>query len=385
MERIKAVYRVQCDAAHIAARAEAIAFEQSVEVPRAAIFSQWVLDHILARVENIEPMADGAFKVTIALATETTAFEPGQLMSMLYGNISLADDVQILDADFPPELVAAFAGPRHGIAGIRKACNAHGRPLTCSALKPQGLDSDTLAKLAYTFALAGVDMIKDDHGIMDQSYSRFADRVPKVQAAVNRANRETGGSTIYAPSLYGGPVRLVEACRIVRDEGVGAAMLIPMIVGLPTFHEIAGGHLQVPVLAHPGFAGAQRIAPPLLFGKLFRLLGADAVIFVNHHGRFTWPRDVCEEVGRRMRAPWGNLQPALPVPAGGMTLDRVGDMKASYGEDAMFLIGGGLLTAGDRLLERCREFVAMVAEPVSGAMAAASESAATAGSPQSAI
>ena len=361
MERIKAIYRVESDAAGIASRAEAIAFEQSVEVPRAAIFSQWVLDNILARVEDIEPMPDGAFKVTIALATETTAFEPGQLMSMLYGNISLADDVQILDAEFPAELVAAFAGPRHGIEGIRKACNAHGRPLTCSALKPQGLDNDALAKLAYTFALAGVDMIKDDHGIMDQSYSRFAERVPKVQAAVNRANRETGGSTVYAPSLYGSPSKLIESCRIVREEGVGAAMLIPMIIGLPTFHEIAGGHLQVPVLAHPGFGGAQRIAPPLLFGKLFRLLGADAIIFVNHHGRFAWPREVCETVGETMRAPLGALKPALPVPAGGMTLDRVDDMKASYGEDAMFLIGGGLLTAGDQLLERCREFVAMVA------------------------
>jgi len=119
--------------------------------------------------------------------------------------------------------------------------------------------------------------------------------------------------------------------------------------------------LQVPVLAHPGFGGAQRIAPQLLFGKLFRLFGADAIIFVNHHGRFTWPREVCEQVGRDMRAPLGDLKPALPVPAGGMTLDRVGDMKASYGEDAMFLIGGGLLTAGDQLLQRCREFVAMVA------------------------
>jgi ribulose-bisphosphate carboxylase large chain len=361
MERIKAIYRVEASAATIESRAEAIAFEQSVEVPRAAILSEWVLDNILARVENIEPLPDGAYKVTVALATETTAFEPGQLVSMLYGNISLADDVRILDAVFPAELTAAFAGPRFGIAGIREACQAFERPLTCSALKPQGLDDDSLAKLAYTFALAGVDMIKDDHGIMDQSYSRFAQRIPKVQAAVNRANRETGGNTLYAPSMFGGPSKLIECCRIVREEGVGAAMLIPMICGLPTFHEIVSDHLRVPVLGHPGFAGPQRMAPKLLFGKLFRLLGADATIFVNHHGRFTWPREVCEDVGNTMREPAGKLKPSLPVPAGGMTLDRVPDMKTSYGEDSMFLIGGGLLTAGDKLLERCREFVAMVA------------------------
>ena len=43
MERIAAVYRVRSDAASIEARAEAIALEQSVELPREAIFSGAVL------------------------------------------------------------------------------------------------------------------------------------------------------------------------------------------------------------------------------------------------------------------------------------------------------------------------------------------------------
>ena len=33
-------------------------------------------------------------------------------------------------------------------------------------------------------------------------------------------------------------------------------------------------------------------------------------------------------------------------------------MIADYGSDTMLLIGGGLLAAGDALLERSREFVA---------------------------
>ena len=52
--------------------------------------------------------------------------------------------------------------------------------------------------------------------------------------------------------------------------------------------------------------------------------------------------------------------PALPVPAGGMTVERVPEMVAGYGNDTMLLIGGGLLSAKDRLLERSREFVAAV-------------------------
>jgi ribulose-bisphosphate carboxylase large chain len=45
-----------------------------------------------------------------------------------------------------------------------------------------------------------------------------------------------------------------------------------------------------------------------------------------------------------------------------MTLGRVGEMIADYGSDTMLLIGGGLLSAGDKLLERSREFVEKVAE-----------------------
>lgn len=360
MERIKVTYRVAA-CANIRERAEAIANEQSVEVPRAAIFKPWVLEHIIGRVEDIGPLVEGAHEVVISLAGETMASETGQLISMLYGNISLAEDVQLIDVDFPDDLLAHFPGPKFGIEGLRAATGVHGRPLTCSALKPQGLSSDELAQLAYRLALGGLDMIKDDHGITTQDYSPFAERVPKIQAAVARANRETGRNCIYAPSVCGGPRLLREQCRIVREEGVGAVLLIPMIIGLPVFQEMTAEWLEVPVLAHPGFGGAQRMAPPLFFGKMLRIFGADAVIFVNHLGRFTWPRGVCEQTARRLREPMAHLKPALPVPAGGMTLDRVPDMKASYGEDSMFLIGGGLLTAGEALEQRCREFADMVA------------------------
>ena len=43
-----------------------------------------------------------------------------------------------------------------------------------------------------------------------------------------------------------------------------------------------------------------------------------------------------------------------------MGVERVAEMLATYGSDTMLLIGGGLLSARDRLLERSREFVSSV-------------------------
>jgi ribulose-bisphosphate carboxylase large chain len=359
---LRATYRIASSPGTIEARATALATEQSVEMPVAAIREANVLEDILARVETIAPAGDGHFHVVIALSAQTTGAEAGQLMSMVFGNCSLQPEIELVDIAFPAGFVSHFPGPAFGIAGLRKATGVEGRALTCTALKPQGSSVAQLAALAHTFALAGIDVVKDDHGIADQAYAPFAKRVPAVQKAIARANEETGGNTLYAPTFSGGPKQLAAQLKVAKRAGVGAALAIPMVTGIPAFTELLRAELGVPILAHPGFGGATRIAPALLFGKLFRLFGADAVIFPNHGGRFSYDRNTCLAIGDAARAPWPGVPPAMPVPAGGMTVGRVAEMLADYGSDTMLLIGGGLLSAGDKLLERSREFVEKVAE-----------------------
>jgi ribulose-bisphosphate carboxylase large chain len=358
MNRIIATYRVCVSESESRARAEALAAEQSVEMPIAAIRDPKILSEIVATVESITPQAD-TFEVVLGIAPATTGNETSQLVNMLFGNCSLQPEIELVDVEFPAGYEKAFPGPRFGIAGIRTLVRAERRPLTCSALKPQGSSPPQLASLARTFALAGLDVIKDDHGIANQAYAPFAERVPAVQQAVTKANRESGGHTIYAPTFSGGPRALAEQARIAKECGVKLALVAPMLVGLPTFVELQV-ELDIPVMAHPAFAGAGRIAPPFLLGKLFRMLGADATIFPNHGGRFRYSRETCLGIAENARAQWAGIRPTLPVPAGGMTIDRVAEMRATYGDDTMLLIGGGLLAAGDQLLERASEFVKAV-------------------------
>jgi ribulose-bisphosphate carboxylase large chain len=358
MDRIKATYKITASESESRVRAEALATEQSVEMPLAAIGDERVLKEVVATVEEIRPLA-GGFEVVLGIAPATTGPEASQLVNMLFGNCSLQPEVELVDVTFPEGYEKSFPGPRFGIEGIRKLVHAGKRALTCTALKPQGSSPEYLAHLARTFALAGLDVIKDDHGIANQSYAPFAERVRAVQRAVDEANRETGGHTLYAPTFSGGPLSLAGQARAAKECGVKMALVAPMLVGLPTFVEIQV-ELDIPVLAHPAFAGAGRIAPPLLLGKLFRLLGADATIFPNHGGRFGYSRATCLGIADAARAPWTGVRPTLPVPAGGMTIERVPEMLEGYGADTMLLIGGGLLTAGDGLLERAKEFVRAV-------------------------
>ncbi len=360
MAWLTATYLIDSEPALVEARAEALALEQSVECPLAAIGDQRILDEIVGRVAGIAQVDERRFRVDVELSVATTGGETAQLMNMIFGNCSLWDDVQFAGLDLPPALLAQFPGPRHGIAGIRALVGAPARALTSAANKPQGLPVAELARLTRTFALAGVDIIKDDHGIADQPYSPFAERVRACQAAVAEAVAATGKPSFYAPNLIGSPLALRERARIAREEGVRVVLVAPMVVGLPAFRELVDEFPDFVYLGHPSAGGTSRILPPLLFGRLFRLFGADATIFTNYGGRFAYRKADCAALAEAARSPWGGLRPILPVPAGGMLLERVEELLAFYGPDTMLLIGGNLLIARDGLLERTREFVTSV-------------------------
>ena len=92
-DRFTVTYHVRSDAASIDARAQAIAVEQSVEMPLAGIDEPAVLSDIVGKVEAIEDRGDGTFSVRIGLALATVGDDPGQFMNMLFGNTSLHEDV----------------------------------------------------------------------------------------------------------------------------------------------------------------------------------------------------------------------------------------------------------------------------------------------------
>lgn len=360
--RLTAVYRVRGDAASIDARAQAIAVEQSVEMPLDAIDDRSILSDIVGRVDGIEARGKNLFDVRIGLAIATIGSDGGQLLNMLFGNTSLHDDVVLHDVETPAELARCFGGPRQGVDGLRQRVGARGRALTCSALKPQGLSAARLAELTERFARGGLDFVKDDHGLADQAYSRFADRARACAAAAQKAASATGHATRYVPSLSGDLDRMRAQIRIAREAGIDTVMLAPMVVGCTTFQTLVREYPEIAFFAHPSMGGAARIAPELLIGKLFRLLGADAVVFPNCGGRFGYTADTCRQLAANARAPWHSLRPSIPVPAGGMTLARVPEILDFYGPDAMLLIGGSLLSARDRLTDETADFVRAVAQ-----------------------
>jgi ribulose-bisphosphate carboxylase large chain len=352
---LQAIYHVRSDARSIGARARAIAIEQSVEMPVEAIDDESIKAEIVGRVLDIADQENGHYAVRIALAVATIGADAGQLMNILFGNTSIQDDVLLADVEFPPDLLETFGGPRHGPEGLRQRVGAGRRALTCSALKPQGLPPKKLAELARHLAQGGIDYVKDDHGLADQAYSPFAARVKEITTAL----REVGATTCYVPSLSGDLDAMRAQIAIARTAGLNAVMVAPMVMGLANAQRLIREHPEIAFIAHPSLSGS-RISPPLLFGKIFRMIGADAVIYPNYGGRFGYSPDTCRQLASAALTKQDGLRASLPVPAGGMTIGRIAEMLDFYGPDIMLLIGGDLLAARERLVDESKAFVRTV-------------------------
>jgi ribulose-bisphosphate carboxylase large chain len=222
-----------------------------------------------------------------------------------------------------------------------------------------GLGAEQLAALCRTFASAGIDLVKDDHGLADHAVCPFESRVEACLRATY------GSRTVYVPNLIGTPERVVKQLEFARGAGARAVLLSPMIVGLPLLHHLATMTDGLPVFAHPSLAGVLRAEETVLLGKLFRWYGADAVIFPHTGGRFSVGTETCRSLAETLRAPHPRVRPSFPMPAGGIQVERVEEALALYGRDSILLIGGSLYQAGDELHERTRALVAQVAQAAS--------------------
>lgn len=360
MARIVVTYRFRASTEEAEPQAHRIAVEQSVEMPVRAISDRYVLNEIVGEVQSLREIVEGEFEARIALSAASVGEEGGQFLNVLFGNSSLYPDVVLHDVEIPASVAAVFGGPRLGIDGLRRRLRASSRPLTLCNLKPQGLTPVELAGLAAKISAGGVDMIKDDHGLADQTYSPFAERVPRIAEAVHDAAARTGVATRYLPHVTGDLEQMRARISLVRTCGLDGILVLPMVVGLSTFQRIRRENPDLAIVAHPAMAGATRIAPAVLMGTLFRLLGADATVFPGFGGRFGGARDECQRLAHFARRPRWTLLPTLPIPAGGMTAGTIAELFDFYGRDVGLFLGGSLLASARELTDAAANFVAAV-------------------------
>jgi ribulose-bisphosphate carboxylase large chain len=363
MERFSVEYELRAtsdEEAH--SWAAAVAREQTIECIDEGVPHAWILEEILGRVEAVAAVADGVYRAKVSYNAAISGDELPQLLNVIYGNSSLHVGVRLTGLTLPASMQRFLPGPRFGAEGVRRRTGRASGPLICTVLKPMGLTPAELAELAYQCVLGGVDMIKDDHSLAMQEWAPFEPRVEAIARAVAKGNAETGGSTIYAPSMLCPLDKFEARARFAVDAGAGGYLVMPGLTGWDSIRFLAASpDLSLPIMMHPSGIGSFVNAPTngfthrMFYAVYPRLLGADVSIYPSFGGRYGFSKELCVEVANDCRDPHGLFRPIFPSPGGGMKLELAPMLHEMYGDEAVFLFGGGAMRYRDRIASGIRE------------------------------
>ena len=323
-------------------------------------------------VEDLVELPDGGYLTKICFPHEI--FEKGnipQYLSVIAGNLfglGKLEAVRLLDIDLPENL--AGCGPKFGIDGIRKIVGTEVscRPHIGTIIKPKvGLNPKDTAQVAYEAALGGLDLIKDDETLTNQTFCPLFDRLEAVMDALDRAKDETGKQVLYAVNVTTGGDRIVELAHKAVSAGANMLMVDVLTAGFSAIQALAEAPgINVPIHVHRTMHGALTRNPhhgiamrPI--AKLVRSAGGDQLHTGSVSGKMGSKAGEVIADNREITKPLSYLKPVFPVSSGGLHPGKVAAEIAKLGTDIVLQAGGGIhghpegTTAGTRAMLQAAE------------------------------
>jgi 2,3-diketo-5-methylthiopentyl-1-phosphate enolase len=175
------------------------------------------------------------------------------------------------------------------------------------------------------------------------------ERLKACRRVLDEVKQATGRTVLYAVNVTGSADQLLAKARLLVQEGANALLLNVLTYGFSVLSALATDpEINVPIFAHPAFAGAMCAAPDygmsysVVLGTLMAHGGADAVLYPAHYGSL--PFDPTEESNIRdiLRS-----RHVFPVPSAGIHPGIVPRVLADYGTDVILNSGTGIMDHPD--------------------------------------
>lgn len=304
-------------------------------------------------VLSVEPFGDWGFVTKIRYPFEI--FEPGnipQYLSVIAGNLfglGKLEAVRLLDIDIPKEL--AGTGPKFGIEGVRKILGTEEsrRPHIGTIIKPKvGLNPKDTAKVAYDAALGGLDLIKDDETLTNQSFCPLFERLNAVMDSLDKVKHDTGKKVLYAVNVTCGGDKIVELAEKAVREGANMIMVDVLTAGFSAVQALAADQkITVPIHVHRTMHGAltrnqnHGIAMRPI-AKLVRCAGGDQLHTGSISGKMGGRADEIIGDNHAITEEFFDLKPVFPVSSGGLHPGKVAAEIAGLGREVVLQAGGGI-------------------------------------------
>jgi ribulose-bisphosphate carboxylase large chain len=192
----------------------------------------------------------------------------------------------------------------------------------------------------------GLDLIKDDETLTDQSFCPMDERVEAVMAELSKVEDETGKKAFYAVNVTSGAEEILERAEEVIDRGANMVMIDVLTSGFSALEVLSRG-VRVPVHVHRTMHGAftrdRRHGISMVpISRLVRMAGGTNLHTGSYLGKMAGDREENDQCRDALRDEWYGLSPVFPVASGGLHPGNVRPNLDGYGTDCIVQAGGGV-------------------------------------------
>ncbi|MCJ7429507.1 MAG: type III ribulose-bisphosphate carboxylase [Candidatus Nanohaloarchaeota archaeon QJJ-5] len=315
----------------------------------------WAELQVEGRVADISATAFDIDGNTIQVAYPPEDFELGnmpQILSAIAGNImgmKAVDQIRLQDCDWPKTIVESFKGPQFGSSVRNEIFDAGDRPITATVPKPKvGLTSKQHAEVGYKAWTGGVDLLKDDENLTNQSFNRFDTRIEKSFKKRDKAEQETGEKKSYLVNITADTETMLERAEMVKEHG-GEYIMVDIVTtgwgALQTVREKAD-ELGLAIHAHRAMHAAFDRVPThgvsmRCIAQFARIIGVDQL----HTGTANLGKMDNEDtkgINEWLRSDLYGHKDVLPVPSGGLHAGILPKVVEELGSNICVQVGGGV-------------------------------------------
>ena len=315
----------------------------------------WATLEVGAEFTDVGATACAIEDGTITVAYPEALFEFGnmpQVLSCVAGNImgmKAVDSIRLLDCAWPEGLAESFAGPQFGSAVKTEFLDAADRPALATVPKPKvGLSTKRHAEIGYEAWTGGIDLLKDDENLTDQSFNAFADRVTESFEMRDRAQAETGERKDYLVNITADVETMKERADFVADQGGNFVMVDVITTGWGAVQSIRK-HTETRGLAihahramHAAFDRMRHHGVSMrVLAQIARLVGVDHI----HTGTANLGKLENEDtagINDWLQSDLHDVTDVLPVASGGLHPGTVEPLLDALGTDLIVQAGGGI-------------------------------------------
>jgi ribulose 1,5-bisphosphate carboxylase large subunit-like protein len=282
------------------------------------------------------------------------------------GAFGLCDhaDLQLVNLEFPDDVLATFPGPAHGPDGIRRATNwPDGAPMFGTILKPtSGITPREVGDLVR--GVAGNPLFgfakEDENLVPGATFCPLAARAKEAAAAIReRADKRGGRGLLFAPHITAPPALLMGYLAAALEAGLNAVMFSDQFVG-GTLRMVREATMNMPnppaIYAHNGGISVKtRHIWREVLDLLVRLDGAD----FRQTAPVTTKASLLRPYGQEwlnceasLTRPLGHIKPVMISRAGGLDQGNIilnlRDAKErGFGDGVLFLAGSAINSVKD--------------------------------------